>query len=102
MSRRLELQAKLEEILGSKNVYFQPPGTLRMRYPCIRYVRDRGNHIFADNKTYHYEQAYQLTYIDPDPDNDVVKKLLEYFPMISYNRHFVADQLNHDVLILYY
>lgn len=101
-SRRLELQSKLEEILGSKNVYFQPPGTLRMKYPCIRYTRDRGNHLFADDKTYRYEQAYQIMYIDPDPDSDIIDKLLEHFPMISYNRHYVADNLNHDVFILYY
>ena len=56
----------------------------------------------ADNMTYIYRQAYQIMYIDPNPENTVVDKLIEHFAEISYNRHYVADNLNHDVLILYY
>lgn len=100
--RRLQLHEELCTILGSRNVYFQPPGSLRMSYPCIRYQRDRGQHIYADNKTYIYNQAYQLIYIDPSADNDVVEKLIEHFPKINFNRSYTADNLNHDVLILYY
>ena len=101
-NRRLQLHQELIDILGNDHVYFQPSGTIRMSYPCIRYQRDRGQHIYADNKTYTYRQAYQLIYIDPDPDNDVVERLIEHFPMINYNRNYKADNLNHDVLILYY
>ncbi len=100
--RRLQLHEELCEILGSRNVYFQPSGTTRMLYPCIRYSRDRGIHIRADNRTYIYRQAYQLIYIDTDPDNDIVDKLIEHFSEISFNRNYTADNLNHDVLILYY
>lgn len=101
-NRRLLLHEELCKILGSRNVYFQPPGTVKMNYPCIRYTRDRGQHIKADNKTYIYRQAYQIMYIDPNPDNDIVDKLIEHFGEISYNRNYVADNLNHDVLVLYY
>lgn len=100
--RRRLLHQELIDILGSKNVYFQPSGTTRMSYPCIRYTRDRGQHTYADNKTYIYKQAYQIMYIDPNPDNDIVEKLIDHFPMISFNRSYVADNLNHDVLILFY
>ena len=30
MSRRIELQGILEGILGSRNVYFEPPSNVRM------------------------------------------------------------------------
>lgn len=100
--RRLQLHEELCEILGSRNVYFQPPGTVRMKYPCIRYKRDRGRHLNADNKTYIYKQAYQLIYMDSNPDNDVVEKLMGHFGEISYIRNYTADNINHDVLILYY
>lgn len=100
--RRLQLHEELCEVLGSRNVYFQPSGATRMKYPCIRYTRDRGRHTYADNKTYIYRQAYQLMYIDSNPDNDVVERLIEHFEEINYNRSYVADNLNHDVLILYY
>lgn len=100
--KRLELHAKLKEILGSDFVYYQPPGTKKMSYPCIRYERDRGQHTYADNRTYIYRQAYQLTYIDPNPDNDMMEKLIDNFEEINFNRHYVADNLNHDVFVLYY
>lgn len=102
VDRRKELHQKLKDILGSDHVYFQPSGTKKMVYPCIRYTRDRGRHINADNRTYIYRQAYQIMYIDPNPDNLIVDKLIEAFSEISYNRHYVADNLNHDVLILFY
>ena len=100
--RRLELHEKLCTLLGSRNVYFQPSGTTRLSYPCIIYQRDRGQHTYADNKTYIYRQAYQLIYVDKNPDNDMVEKLINGFEMINFNRNYTADNLNHDVLILYY
>jgi len=33
MGTRLELQNLLENILGSRNVYFQPPENLKLNYP---------------------------------------------------------------------
>lgn len=98
--RRLELHAKLKEIVD--NVYFQPPGTLKMTYPCIRYEKDRGQHTYADNKTYIYRQAYQITCISKDPDNDISDQIIEAFEEVNFNRHYVADNLHHDVLILFY
>ena len=40
MGSRLELQSKLEELLGSRNVYYQPPESLKMKYPAIRYSKE--------------------------------------------------------------
>ena len=37
MSKRKDLQKLLEQTLGSRNVYFQPPATIKMQYPAIRY-----------------------------------------------------------------
>lgn len=102
VDRRLQLHQELINVLGSSNVYYQPSGITKMNYPCIRYKRDRGRHMNADNKTYIYRQAYQIMYIDQNPDNTVVDALIEHFSEISYNRHYVADNLNHDVFILYY
>ena len=39
MASRLDLQSKLEKLLGNKNVYYQPPESLKMEYPAIRYSR---------------------------------------------------------------
>ena len=39
MKTRLELQNKLEELLGFRHVYYQPPESVKMEYPAIRYSK---------------------------------------------------------------
>lgn len=101
MGQRLDLQALLEEVLGSPNVYFQPPANVKMQYPCIVYSRDAANASFADNGSYRFTQRYQVTYIDRNPDTDKIKKIIA-LPLCTYRRFYTADNLNHDVFTLYY
>ena len=101
MDRRPMLQACLMSILGSTNVYFQPPPTVQMRYPCIVYERSTGDTQFADNNPYTFKVRYKITYIDRSPDNDVVEKIA-MLPMCTYDRFYTADGLNHDVLNIYF
>jgi len=101
MARRLELQVILETILGSRNVYFQPPENLKMQYPCIVYARDNLNIDHADNNVYHLKTRYQITVIDVNPDSIIHEKIAA-LPLSSYSRFFTADNLNHDVYSLYF
>lgn len=101
MASRLELQAKLEELLGSKNVYYQPPESLKMNYPAIVYSKSRIDTRKANNSTYSRNTRYDITVIDKLPDNPVIDKLME-LPYCSYDRLYKADNLNHDVLTLYF
>lgn len=100
-SKRLELQALLIELLGSGNVYFQPPSNVQMQYPCIVYNRDSTSTDFANNHPYRNKKRYQVTVIDRDPDSDVPDKV-EALPLCSFNRSFTADNLNHDVFNLFF
>lgn len=99
--RRLELQTLLEGLLESRNVYFQPPSSVRMNYPAIVYSRDDIWNNHADNLAYMQTTAYQVTVIDRDPDSEIVEKVAK-LPLCSFDRHFVSENLNHDVFILYY
>lgn len=101
MASRLELQAKLEEILGSRNVYFQPPESLKMSYPAIRYVRVPIRNEFADDSVYMQYQRYELTLIDHDPDSEFVS-VLSKLPTCRHDRHYHSSGLNHDVFTIYY
>ncbi len=101
MSRRIELQSLLEEILGSRNVYFQPPASLKMQYDCIRYERIRIDTDHADNLPYQLYDRYQIIAIYKNPDSDLPRKIAA-LPMCYHERHYTADNLNHDVFNLYY
>ena len=105
-TRRLELDKKLRAILqeeiGKVNIYFQPPEGFKLTYPCIVYQKDTADHMFADNKVYQFTQAYQLTYMDKNPDNTVVERILKEFKWAKYGRNFKADNINHDVIIIFY
>ena len=101
MGTREELQAKLEDLLGSSNVYYQPPESLKINYPAIIYSKGKITKIHADNKGYRMNTRYDITVVDRRPDNPVIQKLLE-LPYCSYDRHYVSDNLNHDSLTLYF
>lgn len=100
-SRREELGAKLEAILGSPNVYFQPPDELQMSYPAIRFERDDADQKHANNGVYNWKQRYQVTFMAYDPDSDVIDKLME-FPLSKFSRHYATSGLNHDVFVIYH
>ena len=101
MASRIELQSKLEEVLGSRNVYFQPPASLRMKYPAIVYSRSKiGNHHAGDD-IYLQDRSYDLTLIYPDPDSQIMEKLLK-LKYCSFDRQFVSDNLNHFTFTIYF
>ena len=101
MGQRSDLQALLIATLGSSNVYFQPPPTVQMKYPCIIYKRSDVKTKFADNKPYSREKSYQVTVIDSDPDSLIPDKV-GMLPKCAFDRFFTADGLNHDVFNLYF
>lgn len=101
MAQRLQLQNKLVEILEASNVYFQPPPTIQLTYPCIIYQRDDIRTEFADDKPYKNKTRYKVTVIDKDPDSLIPHKLLD-LPLCVYNRFYTAENLNHDVFTLYF
>lgn len=101
MSSRLDLQTILEGILGSRNVYFQPPSSVRMQYPAIVYSRKNIEKRLANDSTYHKLPSYEVILIDKNPDSAFVDKILD-LPYCSYDRHYESDNLNHDVFTIYY
>lgn len=83
------------------HVYFQPPPNVQMEYPAIVYQRDSGRTRFAADKPYTYDQRYQVSVIDRDPDS-VIPVRVSKLPQCIYNRFFVVNGLNHDVFAIYF
>lgn len=101
MASRLELQNKLEELLGSRNVYYQPPETVKMEYPAIIYSKKKPDRKHANNNVYMRTNCYEIIVISRKPDDPIIGKI-EELPLCEWNNHYKADNLNHDVLTLYY
>lgn len=101
MADRLDLQGLLEELLESRNVYYQSPESVKMQYPAIRYSKKKIESVHANDSKYLMRDCYELIVISRTPDHPVIKKLLE-LPYCSYDRPYIADNLYHDVLTIYY
>lgn len=99
--RRIDLQAILENVLGSDHVYFQPPETVKMKYPCIVYARSDSAINHADNLKYSKYKRYSVTVIDYDPDSAIPDRV-EDLPFCSFGRFYPKDNLNHWSFELYY
>lgn len=104
---RLELNAILCGIInitepdGDTHVYFDPPMDLKMKYPAIRYKRKKIDKVYANNIAYMYRTPYEIIMIDKSPDSEYVSKLLA-LPYCSHDRHYMANNLHHDVFTIYH
>ena len=110
MSKTRELlQAHLEQapglaydpVLEGPAVYYQPPSTVYMQYPCIRYALSRDNPLYADDTTYLAVPRYDVTVIDPDPDSDI-PDWVKTLPGVRLERVYTAENLHHWVFTVYH
>lgn len=101
MGTRLELQSKLETLLESRNVYYNPPASLLMKYDAIRYSLSDIQTNYANNIKYKNTKCYDLIVISKKPDPVVVDRILE-LPYSSLGRPYIADNLHHYPITLYW
>ena len=103
---RIDLHNIFVDLLGTKGetetrVYFQPPATIKMEYPCIIYRRSNQKDFFSNDRIYLGTNRYLVTIVDKNPDSPIPDKVqkLQY---CSFSSHFAVDGLNHDVFTLYF
>lgn len=101
MGNRLDLQTLLENIPGVLSVYFQPPSTVSMVYPCIVYQRSLIRIRHANNNPYSHKKQYTVTVIDKNPDT-VIPDYVGLLETASFDRRYVVDNLYHDVFTIYF
>ena len=102
MASRLELHEELCEVLGSRNVYFQTPESVKMNYDAIRYQLGTNAIKRANNSVYQNTNQYEGVVITRDPDTTIPNTLLMRFQMCSLGRPYTADNLNHYPFTIYY
>lgn len=96
MQSRLELHAELCDVLGSRNVYYQPPPSLKLKYPAIVYHLEGIENIFSGNRVYMQNCTYRVIMISGEPDSNIVGKI-SILPKSRYINHYTSDNLYHDV-----
>ena len=101
MGSRIELHQIFKNILGSSHVYFQPPNNLQMKYPCILYKHTDYFSTSVDNIRYYAKKQYTIMVITKDPDSLIAEKVLA-LPYTRFDRSYVADNLYHKVITIYF
>lgn len=102
MDRRLELHNKLCELVGNNNVYFQPPASVQISYPCVIYNVSIGDAKHADGIVYKYTNSYDVIFIYKNPNVEILERVLNSLPMCRVSRTYIVDNLNHYAFNLYY
>ena len=102
MGDRLSLQTELEDLLLTGKVYFQPPSSIKLIYPCIVYKLDGFDTRYADSAIYKNKTRYSVILIDQNPDSSFPLTILSAFEYCSFDRYYIADNLNHYAFTLYY
>ena len=92
MATRLELHQKLLALCN--NVYYQPPETFKMAYPCIIYNLEQDDLLHADDLAYIRHKRYSITIVDRNPDSMLPDSFSEAFNA-RMERHYTADNLHH-------
>ena len=94
-------QQTLESFLGIGNVYFQPPESFKLKYPCIIYELASTFTRFANNDLYYDKDAYRVRLLDRDPDSLLYHKL-KGFRYSRFERHFVSNNLHNWIFNIYF
>lgn len=102
MADRANLDDELCTILGSKNVYFNPPESVKMSYDAIRYKLADKDLKRANNRIYMMTNKYEGVVITRDPDSTIPDAILSHFKMCSFGHPYIADNLYHYPFTLYY
>ena len=115
MERRSDLLIQeLMNLLGTDKVYFQtssdagsnddqPYIFTGIEYPCFIMERVTAYQPRANDRNYLFRPGYQVTYINQDePDPEMLEIVMQHFAHVAYQRHYVSDNLHHDVFMIYY
>lgn len=101
-SHQDKLDQEFVRILGNENVYFQPPASIKLKYPCIVYEFDTTDTKSASNNKYILTNRYSVKHIFKSLENEKKDEILTNFQMIRHDNRMIADGLYQDSFTLYY
>lgn len=105
MTKRLKLDKSLKDVLGSLNVYYQPPENQKITKPCFIYKLSNIKPTYADNKQYLRRECYEVTYLTKTVDDDIFKSIIQNglsaTMYVKFERMFISNNLYHYVFTVY-
>lgn len=93
MGSYLSLKELLETV-GVARVYYQPPESVRLVYPCIIFKLADIGKLYADNIMYKDLTRYEVQLITQSPDNPFIKRIVA-LPYCRFDRPFTSNNLYH-------
>lgn len=99
--KRIKFHNKLISILGNNNVYYNPPSTIKIHYPCIIYKLKDIMTNRASNKVYSLDHVYEVSLIGTKVTDDTKDKLMTNIPYCEFNNSYISDNLYHYVYTIY-
>ena len=91
---REKLSELMEECGEEPRLYFQPPESVHLEYPCIIYHLKRLDKRNANNHPYFKTISFDITYITRDPTSTVPMRF-EDEPLFMFDRYYTAENLHH-------
>lgn len=98
------LDSKFREIPGIRKVYFQPPSSEKIEYPCIIYTLKDISTTYSDNTRYLSIPVYDVIMIDYNPESEIQRYMLDLGDgcHVGFDRFYTSDNLNHWVYQIYF
>lgn len=100
MNNRLSLHNMLLTIAGP-NVYYQTPSTITMKYPCVKYSRDKIDNKHANDSVYTQDNRYSVIVMSKTVDDEIIDKISK-LPKCLFDRAYTQDGIYHTIFNLYY
>ena len=97
---RTALQAMLRTL--APKAWYKRPSDNKMSYPCFLYRPSRPQVGHADNRAYMYTPCYNVIYISQEPNDSIVRQMIETFEYCSADRDYEEDGLYHYSFTLYW
>jgi hypothetical protein len=97
---RLYLHSLLETYFPTLNLYYRPPGNMKLTRPCIVYEPKETEPSYANNETYVVGIRYQITILSDLPGYANARNIFalpNHGCVISGNQTYVSSNIVHDV-----
>lgn len=86
----------MEDAGEEPNLYYQPPESIHLNYPCIIYQLKGLDSTYANDNPYIQKVSFEATYITRSSTSSVITNLGK-LSCSKFDRYFVTDNLHHYV-----